>query len=209
MFVNPWIKAAAGTAVLIVLTAALLYGMGRVPVCDCGVVRVWSGDINSNENSQQFSDPYTFTHIIHGVLFYGLVWIVFRDKHPATRLLIAVAIEAAWEALENTSYVIERYRQATISLDYYGDSVLNSVSDILAMVLGFLLAWRLPVKVTVIGTIAVDLALLFFIRDSLALNIIMLIYPSESIRQWQMYGTAVRLLTRFLSGDSQFVSNAE
>jgi hypothetical protein len=171
---------------IILSAAVLLFWMGRVPVCECGTVRFWSGDISSNQNSQQFSDPYTFTHFLHGVLLYAVLWFFFRDTPAPTRLIWAIAFEAAWEVLENTDFIIDRYREATISLDYYGDSILNSVTDILATIVGFLLAWRLPVRMTVTGAIALDLVLLLLIRDSLVLNIVMLIYPIEAIRQWQM-----------------------
>ncbi len=172
---------------IIAVAAGTLLWMGRVPVCKCGVVRIWSGDIFSNENSQQFFDPYTFTHLIHGALLYGLMWLFFRRQSASTRLIWAVAIESGWEIFENTDYVINRYREATISLDYYGDSVLNSVTDVLSMIAGFVLAARLPVGVTALGAIGLDLTLLLLIRDSLALNIIMLIYPLEAIRQWQLH----------------------
>jgi hypothetical protein len=168
------------------LAALTLYGMGRVLVCKCGIVRLWSGDITSNQNSQQFFDPYTFTHLIHGVLLYGVAWTLRRDKPPGHRLIWAIAIEAGWEVFENTDFVINRYREATISLDYYGDSVLNSVSDIATMTAGFIVTGRLPVWLTALSAAALDITLLLLIRDSLALNILMLIYPLESVRQWQM-----------------------
>jgi hypothetical protein len=171
---------------IIAVAILALFGMGRVPYCECGVIRFWSGNIWSNENSQQFTDPYTFTHILHGTLFYALLWLGFRRRADAgTRLLWAIAIESAWEVFENTNFIIDRYREATISLDYYGDSILNSTGDILAMIAGFELARRLPVRASIAGTIALDFVLLLTIRDSLVLNIVMLIYPVEAIRQWQ------------------------
>jgi hypothetical protein len=167
------------------VTAALLLGIGRSAFCPCGTVRLWSGDISSNQNSQQLFDPYTFTHLIHGVLFSGLLWLLARTQPASQRLIWAVALESGWEVLENTDFIINRYREATISLDYYGDSVLNSVSDILVMTGGFLAASGLPVRLTILCAAALDFGLLFFIRDSLALNIVMLIQPIEAIRQWQ------------------------
>jgi hypothetical protein len=143
-------------AVIMILTAIGEYSMGRLPFCKCGVIRLWSGNIWSNQNSQQLTDPYTFTHILHGVLFYALLWLVCGKRAPAT-----------------------------ISLDYYGDSILNSMGDILAMTLGFELARRLPVRVCAIGAIVVDLILLWWIRDNLTINIIMLIHPIEAIKHWQ------------------------
>jgi hypothetical protein len=167
------------------VTAAVLFFMGRPLVCRCGVVSWWSGDIWSNQNSQQFSDPYTFTHITHGTGFYGLLWLAGRGWPPGRRLLGAVILESSWEILENTDFIINRYREETISLDYFGDSVLNSVGDIMAMMVGFFIASRLPARVTLGGTALLELALLLTIRDSLIINIIMLIHPSEAIRQWQ------------------------
>ena len=170
-----------------ILTAAIEYSMGRLPFCKCGLIRLWSGNIWSNQNSQQLTDPYTFTHVLHGVAWYALLWLVLGNRVPVgIRLVLAVAIESGWEILENSSVIIDRYRTATISLDYYGDSIFNSMGDILAVVLGFALAYRLPVRVTVVGAIVVELVLLWWIRDNLTINIIMLIHPVEAIKHWQM-----------------------
>ena len=174
-------------AAIMIVTAVLEYSMGRLPFCKCGTISIWSGNIWSNQNSQQLADPYSFTHVLHGVLFYSLLWLLFGKRLPAgMRLLLAVCVESGWELLENSSFIIDRYRAATISLDYYGDSIFNSMSDILAMALGFELARRLPVRVCVIGAIALELFLLWWIRDNLTINIIMLIHPIEAIKQWQM-----------------------
>jgi hypothetical protein len=173
-------------AVIMALTAIGEYSMGRLPFCKCGIIRLWSGNIWSNQNSQQLTDPYTFTHILHGVLFYALLWLIFGKRLPlGMRLVLAVVVESGWELLENSSFIIDRYRAGTISLDYYGDSILNSMGDILAMSLGFGLARRLPPRVTAVGAIAVDLFLLWWIRDNLTINIIMLIHPIEAIKHWQ------------------------
>src|SRR5262249_15743384 len=131
-------------------------------------------------------DPYTFTHITHGVLFYGLLTVIFKRLPLDTRLLIAVGMESIWEVIENTSVVIERYRAETISLNYYGDSIVNSIGDIMACLFGFLLASRLPKPATVFGTIALEILLVAWTRDNLALNLIMLIHPSPTIRAWQI-----------------------
>ena len=172
---------------LIIATGVAEWWMGRIPFCKCGIISWWSGDIWSNQNSQQFADPYTFTHILHGTIFYLLLWLAFGKKFsPWVRLVLAVLIEGGWEVFEHSDFIINRYREVTISLDYYGDSIFNSLADILAMVLGFILAWKWPVKAVVIGSIVLDLFLLWWIKDSLAVNIIMLIYPIEAVKNWQL-----------------------
>jgi len=170
---------------ILAAAAATLLAMGRPPICTCGVVALWEQSADSARTSQMLSDWYSPSHVIHGLLFYGLLWLAFRRWPIEARFLAALLIEAAWEIAENTPMVIDRYREATAALGYTGDSVINSLSDIAMMGLGFLLARRLPVWASVMLAIVLELAALIVIRDNLTLNVLMLLAPNDAIRAWQ------------------------
>jgi hypothetical protein len=176
-----WLIALAMTA----LAAAMLLAMGRPPICTCGEVKLWVATVQGPDNSQHLADWYTPSHIIHGFLFYFLGWAFLRRNPFGERFLMAVAIEAGWEVLENSQFIIDRYREATVAFGYNGDSVINSMADIGWMTLGFLLARRLPVWATVGIALFFELLTLWTIRDNLTLNVVMLVAPVDALREWQ------------------------
>jgi len=173
---------------IVAAAALILHAMGQPLMCRCGTVRLWQGDVMSAENSQQLADWYSLSHLIHGLLFYALLWLLLPQRPLGLRALIAIVIESGWELLENSPMIIDRYREATIALGYRGDSVLNSVSDIVFMLIGFGLAARLPVAASVALGILLEFVAAYMIRDNLTLNIIMLIWPIDAIRTWQAGG---------------------
>ena len=178
------------SAVLLAATALALHFMGRSTWCACASYVPWSWEVFSRHNSQHLIDPYTPTHVLHGVIFYFFLWLVARKRLSLdARFLTAVTLESAWELLENSPMIIERYRKATISLDYYGDSVINSVSDIVACAAGFLLVSKLPVRASIALFVGVEIALALLIRDNLTLNVLMLLWPLAAVRRWQSGGS--------------------
>jgi len=178
----PWI------AIIIVLgvTVLQLRSQGRLWWCSCGQIYFWAGDVWSADNSQHLFDPYSFTHLLHGVAFFWLLTWIVPQVAPLWRLWLATTIEAVWELVENSEFIIDRYRETTAALGYQGDTVVNSVGDIVICGVGFMLALRLGYRRSFILFVVTELILIFWIRDSLILNIIMLIYPIEAIKAWQI-----------------------
>ncbi len=172
-------------ALVLLVQIVAEYMMGRVPICTCGYVKLFEPVVKSSGNSQHIADWYTPSHIIHGFLFFGLTHLIMRRKPLSMRLFVATLIESGWELLENSPIIINRYRAATISLDYVGDSILNSAMDAVFMVVGFFFAWRAPVVVTIAIAIFFELLTGYLIRDNLTLNVLMLVWPVEAIKTWQ------------------------
>ena len=181
LYRRQWIVLACIVAVM----AASLVSLGRNLICQCGYVKLWHGEVISSENSQHILDWYSPSHVLHGLVFYLALHFLLPKLGIGWRLVIAATVEAAWEVVENTSWIIDKYREDTIALDYYGDSVLNSVSDMSMMLLGFLIAARAPVWLSVVLFVMAELVVGYIIRDGLLLNVIMLLYPLDWIRQWQ------------------------
>jgi hypothetical protein len=177
-----------GVIGVLALTASIEFAMGRLPFGPDGRFGWWEGNIWSHEQSQRFADPYSFSHVVHGVMFYCLLWLLARKVPARYRFLLAVILEAGWEILENSPFIINRYRAVTIALGYVGDSLINSLSDILMMSLGFLFAMRVRVRTSVALVVLIEGGMLLWVRDNLSLNLIMLIHPIETVRTWQMNG---------------------
>ncbi|MCC2977281.1 DUF2585 domain-containing protein [Sphingomonas sp. PL-96] len=173
------------TLAIVAVAALVLLAMGRAPICTCGTVKLWHGTVQSAENSQHLADWYSLSHIVHGLIFYGLGWLTLRRQPWQMRLALAALVEAAWEVLENSPIIIDRYRAVTIALGYEGDSVVNSLADIGWMLLGFAIARRLPPWATLALGIALEIVALVAIRDNLTLNVWMLVAPSDAVRSWQ------------------------
>lgn len=173
---------------IVVTVAVVEFLMGRLPLGPDGHFGWLETDIWSQEQSQRVLDPYSASHLLHGFIFYWFLKLVAPRASVGARLVAAVGLEAGWEILENSPIIIDRYRAVTIAQGYVGDSVLNSVSDVAMAAIGFLLAWRFPVKASVAVIVATEILMVIFYRDNLTLNIVMLAVPIEAIRQWQMDG---------------------
>jgi hypothetical protein len=173
---------------ILVAAAAVLLAMGRNPICTCGSIGLWVGQRDSPHTSQMLADWYSLSHIVHGLLFYAVLWLVARRLSIGQRFLAALLVEASWEITENTPMIIDRYRETTAALGYTGDSVINSLSDILMMCLGFLLARKLPLWASILLLVALELIPLFVIRDNLTLNIWNLLAPNPAVAAWQSRG---------------------
>ena len=182
---NRTTRTAVAALLILAATAALLFLMGRPPICTCGKIGLWVAQANSSRTSQMLSDWYSLSHVVHGLLFYALLLLAFRHWPVERRFIAALVIEASWEVIENTPVVIDRYRATTAALGYHGDSVVNSMSDIVMMCIGFLAARKLPVWGSVLLLIGFELLPLLVIRDNLTLNICNLLAPNPAIQAWQ------------------------
>ncbi|HXJ00080.1 MAG TPA: DUF2585 family protein [Micropepsaceae bacterium] len=173
---------------MVLLQAAVLFFFGQPPICTCGYVKLWEGAVLSSGNSQHLTDWYTFSHIIHGMLFYAFTWAAFPRLPIGYRFLIALGVEGAWEITENTPWIIGRYREQALAQGYSGDSIVNSVMDSLSMAFGFVLARRLPLWSTVALAVGMEVVVAYFIRDNLTLNVLNLLYPLDFVHRWQSAG---------------------
>lgn len=183
-----WRPYIAAIVVIMLAMVVSLRMMGRVWWCTVGDLAPWSGEIWSAHNSQHFLDPYTFTHVLHGVMFYAILRLLLGKDRKPLRFTLAVALESAWEIAENTPMVIEKYRESTVSLDYFGDSVFNSIADVFSCMVGFGIAASLPWWATLVFFLGTEAFLAWWIRDTLLINILMLTFPVEAVKQWQMGG---------------------
>lgn len=179
---------ALASVAALIMGALLLRAEGRSWVCACGRILIWAGDTCSANNSQQLLDPYSLTHVLHGFAYFWIITFAFTKLQPAWRLWLAITVGTAWEVFENTNFVIQRYRAETASLGYQGDTILNSFGDILCAVVGYMIARRIGLRRSLLAFVAVELVLLLWIKDSLLLQVLMLIRPVSAIKTWQLCG---------------------
>ncbi len=181
-------RAIIAAVLIVVAAAAILLAMGRNPICTCNAVDLWVGGRDSPRTSQMLADWYSFSHIVHGLIFYAALWLIARRWPVGRRFVVALLVEASWEVIENTPMVIDRYRETTAALGYTGDSVLNSISDILMMGVGFFLARKLPLWASLALLLVFEVIPLLVIRDNLTLNVWMLLWPDKAVAAWQAGG---------------------
>ena len=187
-FVSQWRKLWLWLVIVavVLITAVLLRAQGRLWMCACGRIDLWAGNTHSADNSQHLLDPYSFTHVLHGLVFYGVLAWAFPQLAVAWRLALAISLEALWEIVENSAFVIQRYREATLALGYEGDTIVNALGDLLCCGIGVLLARQLGFRRSLALFVVTELVLIVWIRDSLLLNIVMLLHPFEVIKAWQL-----------------------
>ena len=174
------------TGLVLLAMILLLRAEGRRLMCACGHFAVWISDWCSSNTSQQLLDPYSLTHVLHGFLFFWLITLLFRRMPRAWQFWLALLLESAWEVFENTSFVINKYRTETAALGYQGDTIVNSLGDLSCALLGFVIARQLGVRRSLILFVLIEAVLIFWIHDSLLLQILMLVRPVEAIKLWQM-----------------------
>jgi hypothetical protein len=175
---------AIGLVLLLVVVS--LRVEGRMFLCDCGHFAVWTSDTCSSQTSQQLFDPYSFTHVLHGFLFFWLIALLFRRVTPTWQVWLALLLEGAWEVFENTQFVIDKYRTETAALGYQGDTIVNSLGDLVCALAGFLLARKLGLRRSLVVFVLLEIVLALSIHDSLLLQILMLVRPVEAIKLWQV-----------------------
>src|SRR5829696_6161287 len=188
MRTKPRLLQVAATGLVLLLMIVLLRVQGRLFVCACGYFELWTSDTCSSNNSQQLFDPYSFTHLLHGFLFFWLIALLCQRLTTGWQLWLALLFESAWEVFENTSFVINKYRTETAALGYQGDTIVNSLGDLSCALIGFVIARQLGIRRSLIVFLLVELVLILWIHDSLLLQILMLVQPVEAIKLWQMCG---------------------
>ena len=181
-----WVWLSVATGLVLLAMIVLLRVEGRRLLCACGHFAVWVSDWCSSNTSQQLLDPYSFTHVLHGFLFFWLIALLFKRMPRGWQFWLAMLLESAWEVFENTSFVINKYRTETAALGYTGDTIVNSLGDLTCALIGFVIARQLGVLRSLIVFVLLEAILIFWIHDSLLLQILMLVRPIEALKLWQM-----------------------